>query len=195
MTHFIYTGSVYHKRFLPVEHAFKYPVYFFSLKLSDLEHLKKYCFGLGINRFNFFSFHEKDYLHALEGTLNERVKLFLKQQKVDADIDDIQLVTTPKFLGMGFNPVSFFYCYSNQVLRYVIAEVNNTFRQSHTYLLKAEEATKSMTYFSAEKQFHVSPFFTVEGDYKFKLSALDKEALLVIDYYKDNTNVACFTTR
>ena len=74
----IYTGSVYHKRFLPVTHEFKYPVYFFSLDLAELDQLDQTCFGFSVNAFNLFSFHESDYLYGYEGSLFERVKLGLQ---------------------------------------------------------------------------------------------------------------------
>ena len=183
----IYTGFVYHKRFLPVEHEFKYPVYFFSLDLAELEQLHRQCAGFSVNRFNFFSFFEKDYLYGFKGSLMTRVKQFLLDQGAKEDVSAIRLITTPKFLGKGFNPVSFYYCFGqDNNLIYVIAEVNNTFRQSHTYLLNRNDFDNNKFGFSAKKIFHVSPFFTVDGNYKFKLSNLGKNATFEIDYYKEN---------
>ncbi|RKP37235.1 hypothetical protein BJ085DRAFT_31464 [Dimargaris cristalligena] len=71
-----------------------------------------------------------------------------------ANVDDInhaELVTTPRFLGYAFNPVSFHFCYrrsvlagdlrlSNpspeiqQTLRFIVLEVNNTFGEKHLYI-------------------------------------------------------------
>ena len=45
-------------------------------------------------------------------------------------IEKIYLSTFPKILGIGFNPVSFWYCFDkNKQLMAVIAEVNNTFSE------------------------------------------------------------------
>lgn len=183
----IYTGFVYHKRFLPVVHEFKYPVYFFSLRLSELSILNNTILGFSINRFNLFSFHEKEYLHGYDGTLYERVKHFLQSKDATIPIVDVQLITTPKFLGKGFNPVSFFYCYGQQnELVYVIAEVNNTFNQSHTYLLSCHDQHQDIYRFNTEKTFHVSPFFTVDGYYDFSLSKLTDQVSFEIDYFKED---------
>tara|TARA_A100001015_G_C15043666_1_gene741722 strand:- start:100 stop:2061 length:1962 start_codon:yes stop_codon:yes gene_type:complete len=182
----IYTGFVYHKRFLPVTHDFKYPVYFFSLDLNELAFLNQSCFGFSVNRFNLFSFYENDYLYGFDGPLFDRVKAFLKSHQANKNVVSVRLVTTPKFLGKGFNPVSFFYCYDqNDCLNYVIAEVNNTFRQTHTYLLTNCNDQQKKYRFHAEKVFHVSPFFTLDGNYQFNLSDLSSEAILEIDYFKD----------
>ena len=50
------------------------------------------------------------------------------------------LVTAPRFLGYSFNPVSFWYLYSDRgKLAAMILEVNNTFDEKRVYLLKRQE--------------------------------------------------------
>ena len=47
------------------------------------------------------------------------------------------LVTAPRFLGYAFNPVSFWYLYSEKMnLKAMILEVNNTFDERRLYLLR-----------------------------------------------------------
>lgn len=47
------------------------------------------------------------------------------------------LVTAPRFLGHSFNPVSFWYLYSQEMdLKAMILEVNNTFDERRMYFLK-----------------------------------------------------------
>jgi len=46
------------------------------------------------------------------------------------------LITAPRFLGYSFNPVSFWFLYSeNKVLKAMILEVNNTFDERRIYFL------------------------------------------------------------
>ena len=48
-------------------------------------------------------------------------------------------MTLPRVLGFVFNPVSFWLCYNNeQKLIAVINEVNNTFGETHTYVVKGD---------------------------------------------------------
>jgi len=82
------------------------------------------------------------------------------------------LVTQPRFLGYWFNPVSFWMAIEGDALLAVIAEVNNTFGQRHSYLLAHPGFTPiaAETELSAEKVFHVSPFQDVAGEYRFRFA-------------------------
>lgn len=83
----------------------------------------------------------------------------------------LELLTQPKIFGAGFNPVSFWFCYDDQdQLRSVIAEVNNTFGDRHSYLCATPEfdPISAETELKAEKIFHVSPFQKIAGEYRFR---------------------------
>ena len=69
-------------------------------------------------------------------------------------------------LGYTFKPVSFWYCHTaSGALRAIVVEVNNTFGERHCYLLDAPHYGQELT---ASKVFHVSPFCTLEGAYRFR---------------------------
>lgn len=119
----------------------------------------------GWNQPALFSVYEKDYLGWQSDSLYERLCDFLKPYAKDYKVQNVELITTPRFLGYAFNPVSFFLCYDEEAkLRHIVADVNNTFREKHIYVL---ENTSKESSFQA-KQFHVSPFFDLEGEYNFK---------------------------
>jgi hypothetical protein len=75
------------------------------------------------------------------------------------------------FFGFVFNPVSFWFCHDRDgALRAVLAEVRNTFGDHHNYLVAHADqrpitAADTLT---ARKIFHVSPFFPVAGEYRFR---------------------------
>ena len=48
----------------------------------------------------------------------------------------------------------------------VVAEVHNTYRERHAYLLRPDEAGVAVT----DKDFHVSPFFDVSGTYELRFT-------------------------
>lgn len=86
----------------------------------------------------------------------------------------LALLAQPRFLGHWFNPVSFWMVLRGDDLLAVIAEVNNTFGQRHSYLcacplpdgtgfapLGPDQTVR------ADKLFHVSPFQDVAGGYRF----------------------------
>lgn len=83
------------------------------------------------------------------------------------------LVTMPCGLLHGFNPVSFWLARDNVGLRAVLAEVSNTFGESHLYLCHHGDnrVIAPGDRMSGEKLFHVSPFLPREGRYAFRFDA------------------------
>jgi hypothetical protein len=68
-----------------------------------------------------------------------------------------------------FNPVSFYYCYDGTgSLRTMLAEVNNTFGETHNYWLDAANRRSSSTAaqrYTTAKRMHVSPFMDMRMEY------------------------------
>src|SRR3982074_1008899 len=94
----------------------------------------------------------------------------LAGQHVSAD-GEIVLYAFPRMLGYVFNPVSFWVCHDTSGnVRAVLAEVHNTFGETHHYLLADENgrALVSGETLSARKALHVSPFCAVQGHYAFR---------------------------
>ena len=85
--------------------------------------------------------------------------------------DRLELLAQPRVLGHVFNPVSFWLCYDAQGgLRVVIAEVSNTFGDRHSYLCHRDDrgVIAADDILCAQKIFHVSPFQSLTGGYKFR---------------------------
>lgn len=75
-------------------------------------------------------------------------------------------------LGHVFKPVSFWYAHrADGSLAAVLAEVNNTFGERHAYLLVGPELAWGSES-AARKVFHVSPFCSVDGEYRFRFERL-----------------------
>ncbi|NDV01442.1 DUF1365 domain-containing protein [Pseudoroseicyclus tamaricis] len=83
--------------------------------------------------------------------------------------DRLLLLTQPRIFGRGFNPVSFWLATRGEALLAVIAEVNNTFGDRHSYLCAKPCFAPILPSdrLEAEKVFHVSPFQEVGGSYSF----------------------------
>ena len=104
-------------------------------------------------------------------SIRERLKLILASQGFNEPIGRVLLLTAPRLLWPVFNPVSFYYIYSpHGELRAHLAEINNTFGERHYYLLPADERVESSAppfQYSRAKEFHVSPFNDMLGEYQF----------------------------
>ncbi len=78
----------------------------------------------------------------------------------------VLMLANPRVLGYVFNPLSVFYCLdADGRTTHVIAEVRNTYRGKHSYLLEPDHHGRSET----DKTFYVSPFYPVDGRYTMSL--------------------------
>ncbi len=82
-------------------------------------------------------------------------------------------------LGFVFNPLSLFFVEDARGrLEAVIYEVNNTFGQTHAYVVPA--LGRACERQEADKRLYVSPFYRVEGAYRFRLMPPGERFGLVI---------------
>lgn len=171
-----------HARLEPIRHVFSYPVYFLGLDLDELPMLSDAVPGFRYNRRGLFSVYDRDYLEDAAGSIREKLDRFLRQMKRGHEVARVYLITSARYLGYVFNPVSFYYCYgADGALRCALAEVNNTFRERHLYLLDEPEFDGPIAHFRADKAFHVSPFNDLNGRYAFRFSPPDPEVDVRVD--------------
>lgn len=171
-------GHVSHRRLEPVRHGFTYRTHVLLLELSELPALARAIPALGYNERRPFSIRDEDYLRPGRASL---AKKLLDELGPDAmsDVTETTLVTNARFLGLCFNPVSFFLCRRGDSIRCGVAEVRNTFGEKHLYRLDRPEEPRdgAPTRFMTEKRFYVSPFNGVQGTYTFEFSRLSGDTL------------------
>ncbi|MCW8858283.1 MAG: DUF1365 family protein [Deltaproteobacteria bacterium] len=188
MNALIYQGEVKHTRLAPVQHNFRYPVYFYAFDLDELPELALSNPLFGYNRLRPVAIHDKDYLHIGNEPIREKLERTLCEQGISDVVGKVMLVTSARYFNYIFNPVSFFYCYAeNGQLLCVLAQVNNTFGEMHLYFLARpdSEAADGRLVYLNPKQFHVSPFFSREGHYEFLLTEPEPTLDNQINFYQD----------
>jgi DUF1365 family protein len=178
MNNWLYTGHVYHKRFSIQQHSFTNRIFYIRFPLSRAQDLKNMFFSL--DRWNLLSFYRKDHGDRQGGDLWKWALEKLILNGVGNAITKIELQTFPRVLGFVFNPVSFWFCYSGEHLVATIAEVNNTFGETHSYILKPNETEK-------EKVLHVSPFFKISGSYVFIFKNQNNQDIAIINYRRNDS--------
>ena len=162
----IYTGTIEHRRFVPVEHKLSYPIYMYGLDLDDLPTLGHRYPLFGYNRKAITSIHDKDYLQPGEMPIKQKIDQLLAQHHVNESIKSVFMITSARYFNYVFNPVNFHYCFSeNNKLAAVIAEVNNTYGERHPYVLTQNTNTSPewLASYQTVKAFHVSPFNKIDG--------------------------------
>ena len=162
-----YHATIIHKRKHPKKHEFRYHSLQFSVEAGQLDKVQGNVF-FAINRKALISINQKDYGNG--GDARKWLRKCLLRNGFKRHIEKIYLSTFPKILGIGFNPVSFWYCFDkNKQLMAVIAEVNNTFSERKIYFIsKRDEPILNGESFELPKDFYVSPFIEVSGLYSFR---------------------------
>ena len=163
-------GAVMHERHVQAHNRFIYPTAFLRLPLSRLATLRAPL--LGIERASVFSFRNRDHGARDGSPLLPWIQTLLRAQGLAELCDgEIVLQTMPRIFGFVFNPVSFWLCHDRAgALRVVLAEVSNTFGERHNYLVHHPDQRPIVAgdELRATKCFHVSPFFPVRGEYRFR---------------------------
>ncbi len=177
-------GKVRHARYTVRKHAFEVSSFFIRVnlrRLKDIESNRWFSIGKG----GVFSFDPANYGTG-EASIAEPcawLESLLKSNGLELELGDIWLHTFPRMLGYVFNPVSFWFCHGqNGELLAIVCEVNNTFGEKHCYLLSNHGATLlNGQEHHASKEFHVSPFFEVMGQYRFRFHNTDERSVARVD--------------
>ena len=164
------SGSVRHTRLRPVAHAFVYPTWFVLLPMRTLRATP--CPALRRNRFGWVTFHDRDHGDGRADSLAWLDAVLAREGIADAT-GEVWLHCYPRVLGFAFKPVSFWYCHrTDTTLAAVVVEVNNTFGERHCYVLAGPTLGFGRD-IEARKVFHVSPFCSVSGHYRFRFMRND----------------------
>jgi len=177
----VYAGTLRHRRFTPVPHAFTYRTFMTFLDVDRIPELMAVSRFTGYNRWNWASFDDRDHFGPPATPLRERLAADARRQDVELPDGRIFLLTNLRYLGYCFNPISFFYCFDRASrLRLVMAEVNNTFGGSHNYWLRPAAGRRHF-HAAAGKALDVSPFMPADVDYRFALTEPGDQIVAHID--------------
>ena len=175
----LYVGKTTHARFKPQPHKFRYGVFQLLVDIDRLDEAFAGLRTLDVGRFGLFGFETRDHGYRDNRSLRSWVETQLATAGAPASAARIRLLCFPRILGFVFNPLSIFFVYDAQDrLEAVIYEVNNTFGQTHAYVTPAVGEGDQRQ--EADKVFYVSPFYGVEGGYRFRLSPPSRSFDLVI---------------
>ncbi len=165
----IFTGVVSHARRWPCGHHFSYPVYFYRFDLNELSELDRTIPGFGYNRFSIVRMDDQDFLWRGKEPLREKIAGVLGKIGYEEPVRRVELIGFARYFNIIFRPVSFFVCYDDaNRRRLVLAEVHNTFRETHLYVLQDPQVSSEMSCYEITKAFHVSPFFDRSGKYTIR---------------------------
>ena len=155
----LYECRITHTRLAPLRNVFTYRTYQW---LVDLDHLPRPGRFLRL----LAGFDSRDHLGDPRRPIRDNLDRFLMSQGIDTGGGRVVMLANARVLGYVFNPLTVYWCHrADGALACVVAEVHNTYRQRHAYLLRPDERGRAQ----APKEFYVSPFYPVDGGYRMSL--------------------------
>lgn len=184
----LYQGDVMHQRFSDAHYRFRYRVFSLLLDIDRIDEAVGRSWVFSRNRFNLLSFHDADHLPKGETDLRSWVERVLHEGGTDGTRLRIRLLCFPRVLGLVFNPLSLWYCETDDGKpAAIVAEVRNTFGERHCYLLRPSPKSSSWPVRqTSRKDFHVSPFISMDATYDFRLSRpADRLSVVIREFQND----------
>jgi uncharacterized protein len=142
----LYRTRITHLRRAPVHHYFEHTGYSWYVDLDQMPKLPRWLRPFA----------------RFDNSLRQRVERHLADRGIDLQGGTITALIQAKVLGYGFNPLSLYWCHDvDGELRFVVAEVHNTYGDRHAYLLPYTGDRPAMV----RKTLYASPFNPVDGYY------------------------------
>ena len=180
----LFNSTVLHKRLVPFKHHFKYSLLSFYIDYEELKFLDKKISFFSYNKFNFFSFYEKDHGYRDKRSLNKFVADILKKNSIKHKNINFKILCFPRILGYVFNPLSIIFCFNSKKLIAILYEVKNTSGEKHTYcFVDKNTASKSEYKHNCKKKFYVSPFIEMKCYYRFSIKIPSNSLFVLINQY------------
>ena len=173
--HYIYTGTVRHRRHHPFEREFSYSVFMLYLDINDLDNVISRSILWNIDKPAIVSFNRKDFHGDVGVPLDTAVRDTVESRTGVRPKGRIRMLAHLRYFGYCFNPVTFYYCFSrnDDSVDYILAEVTNTpWKERYAYVLSASpERGNSEIKSNMKKELHVSPFWDMDHMYEWVFSS------------------------
>jgi len=174
----LYTGTVWHARYAPKPHAFRYRLFMTWLDLDRLDEIFAGRLAWS-HRFPTLAwFRRADHYGPKSQALAETVRDTVEAASGVRPTGPIRLLTQLRYFGFYMNPISLYYCYNAQDAQvdHVVAEVHNTpWNERHIYIWPGEVCRNPKSPYRCAKAFHVSPFMEMDHVYRCRLNEPGQE--------------------
>ncbi len=192
----LHKGHTTHQRSAPFIHRFRYRLALIDIDIDRLDDAAAQSALFSVDKPGLFSFRRKDHANHDGTDLRTWAETKLTAAGIELDGGPIRLVTFPRHAFYKFAPISLWLGHGpDGALRGIIYEVNNTFGETHCYVAATPGPARHRH--SADKAFHVSPFFDVSGRYRFTLRSDDDALSLSVETLHEGaqTHVATIKTK
>lgn len=182
----IYTGTVFHRRREPVRHGFRYRIFMPLFDLAELPELLDPIPLWSARRAAPARFRRSDFLGPPTMRLADAARNLVAERTGRRPAGPVRLLANPRYWGVGFNPVAFYYLFGTGPeggVEAIVAEVTNTpWGERHAYVLEPGPAGLEGSF---SKQLHVSPFMSTEQEYRWHAEPPGERLRLTLANHQD----------
>lgn len=175
----LWFGRTSHTRLTPFRRSFTHRIAMLEVDVDRLDEAGTLASLFKIDQGAPISFRQTDH-GARQASVPLRLWAEARFTEAGIHLDKgfIRLFAFPRVLGYGFSPISVWFGYGLAGdLRGAIYEVHNTFGETHSYVSAFSTDVRA----KADKEFYVSPFFDVTGEYRFTLRQPAENLALIIE--------------
>lgn len=184
----LYVGEVVHQRTDSFRHRLRYRVWMLLLDIDRIETRRPGLLSRG--RFGLVGWRAADHGDRSGRPLRSQIEAALADAGITPDGGPIRLLTLPRILGYGFNPISVYFCYRRDgALEALIYEVTNTFHERHSYLAAVPAGGVGPVRQTADKVLFVSPFMDMALTYDFTVRPPGEAVSVVVAVRRGETPV------
>ena len=185
----LYEGWVRHRRFGDVEHAFRYRVALAYLDTAELPGALALAPIASSTGPAFVRLRREDLLGDPAVPVDAAVRSLVEQRTGVRPDGPVRLLCALRALGVGFNPVRFYYAWHQGALHSVVAEVTNTpWGERHAYVLDPAGG-------EVDKALHVSPFQPMGQSYRWKVREPGEQLVVYLENRQDGERAFDATLR
>ena len=185
----LYVGEVVHQRTRTLDHRLRYRLWMVLADLDELDGLQDRL-RLLRRRFGPITLRAADHGDRSGRPLRAQIESHLADAGIDISGGPIRLLTLPRILGYGFNPISVFFCHTpDGALAALLYEVTNTFHERHSYLVAVPADQSGPVRQTVEKRFFVSPFMDRDLTYDFTVQPPGEAVSVVVAVRRGDTAI------
>ncbi|HBS42886.1 MAG TPA: DUF1365 domain-containing protein [Oceanospirillales bacterium] len=205
----LFTGTVRHRRFLPVPHSFRYNAFMVWLNLDQTGDFLSRSVFWGTSRLSPARFRRRDYFSCADLALDdtpENLKLHVShafKNETGHYPFTVCMLTNFRYFGYLINPVTFYYGYDRENnLLGILAEITNTpWNERFHYTLSTSTVPDSTAIqperisrhsngdghyrYCFRKTFHVSPFNPLAMDYIWSMPDTESHCAIHMQTLRD----------
>lgn len=164
----LFEGTMRHRRFGPVPHAFGARLYFILLDVDALPGSLDRFPGWSARRRALWRFRRRDYLDGTDRPLGDALRDLVAARTGRRPTGPVRLLTQVRTLGWVFNPMSIYFCFApdGNAVETLVLEVTNTPWNERCWYVVEVTSGRPDGPWEFPKAMHVSPFLDMDLTYR-----------------------------